>query len=135
MAIIAIDFDGTLADHKYPKIGHEIPLAVKTCRELQAAGHSLILLTMRSGDELRHAVEWCKERGLGGWYGVNENPSQDSWTESRKVYAHHYIDDAAVGCPLRQSEDRPQVDWVKVRRWLAKNGFLNKPVKKASNAD
>jgi hypothetical protein len=43
---------------------------------------------------------------------VNENPEQDTWTTSRKVYANCYVDDTAVGCPLVQPLDaRAYVDW------------------------
>jgi hypothetical protein len=120
--MIAVDFDGTLAEHRYPDIGAEVPGAVRWCKAFQAAGAKLILWTMRSGGEVRDkegfdplaaAVEWCRARGLEFW-GVNENPEQRSWTESPKAYAHIYIDDAAAGCPIRESPRagaRPFVDW------------------------
>lgn len=137
--IIAVDFDGTLAEHKYPKIGKQVPGAIETCLQLQECGHKLILLTMRSDDELEEAVEWCRNRGLSGWFGVNENPEQDEWTNSRKVYANHYIDDAAVGCPLVETDDRPYVDWSKVKAWLTKRGFFRmvsiQPIRTAGGAN
>lgn len=110
--IIAIDFDGTLVRHEYPDIGEEAPGAVDACHKLQNAGYRIILLTMRSGEYLREAVEWCQKRGITLW-GVNFNPDQHQWTDSAKVYAHYYIDDAAVGCPLISPDDdgRPYVDW------------------------
>lgn len=116
--IIAVDFDGTLAHHKFPKIGKPVPHAVRWCKKFQKAGARLILWTMRSdgqrsGDVLREAVEWCRERGLVFW-GVNENPEQD-WSSSCKAYAHIYIDDAAHGCPLKNGKDgRAYVDWAVV---------------------
>lgn len=111
--IIAVDFDGTLAVHKYPKIGEEVEGAIETCLELQKT-HKLILYTMRSGQTLDDAVKWCQERGLVFW-GVNENPEQKDWTDSPKVYAHIYIDDAAYGCPLNDvPNERPVVNWSKV---------------------
>lgn len=113
--IIAIDFDGTLVEHEYPCIGKEIPFAVNVCLYLQKQGHKLILLTMRSGKNLEEAVEWCKSKGINFW-AVNENPEQKSWTDSPKVYASIYIDDAALGCPLinGDSQRRSYVDWQKV---------------------
>jgi len=113
--IFAVDFDGTLAMHEYPGIGPEVPGAIDVLRGLQSNGHKIILYTMRSGEALRQAVDWVTERGIH-LYGANENPDQGSWTSSPKVYAHHYIDDAAVGCPLVYGEhNRPYVDWDKVR--------------------
>ena len=115
-AIFAIDFDGTLAEHRYPDIGQLVPHGIPTCLALQQAGHCLILLTMRADDELQDAVLWCRQYGLTDWFGINENPEQHKWTSSPKVYAHHYIDDAALGCPLTQphSGRRPYVNWVRV---------------------
>lgn len=110
---IAVDFDGTLCDHRYPDIGGDAPGAIRWLREFKAAGHRLLLWTMRSGKELDDAVAWCKERGVT-FDGINANPGQESWTQSPKVYAHAYIDDAAIGCPLREYPrcgSRPVVDW------------------------
>ena len=125
--IFAIDFDGTLSQHEYPKIGDEIPGAFDVLSELLNAGHQLVLWTMRSGKELKEAVEWCRARGVDFW-GENENPEQFEWTESPKAYAHIYIDDAALGCPLvyPPSDDRPFVDWPEVRKRLKKRGYLSK---------
>lgn len=30
--IIAVDFDGTIVEHRYPEIGREIPFAVETLK-------------------------------------------------------------------------------------------------------
>lgn len=118
--VICVDFDGTLAVHKYPKIGDVVPLAIETCLELQKLGHKLILFTMRDHDELDEAVSWCKEKGLEFW-GINENPDQHTWSESRKVYGNLYIDDAAYGCPLiNLVNEKPIVDWSKILE-LVKN--------------
>lgn len=123
--IIAIDFDGTLCEHKYPEIGNEVPLAFDTLKALQAKGHQLMLWTMRGNDEkkstLREALEWCAARGILFW-GVNKNPDQEKegWTNSNKQYANLYIDDAALGCPLLMPEGhtRPFVDWKSVWEFL-----------------
>jgi hydroxymethylpyrimidine pyrophosphatase-like HAD family hydrolase len=109
---IAIDFDGTCVTHDYPRIGKDIH-AVNVLKRLVANGHKLILNTMRSGKELDDAVNWFNEHNIE-LFGVNENPTQKSWTESPKVYAHMYIDDAAFGCPLLnvpELSDRPFVNW------------------------
>jgi hypothetical protein len=133
--IICVDFDGTLCDHRFPDIGGEVPGAFHWLKQFQAAGAKLILWTMRSDlrnpaddgkgptpgakadrDYLTAAVEWCRERGVEFW-GVNQNPQQHTWTSSPKQYAHIYIDDAALGCPLRdfpRMGSRPVVDWSRV---------------------
>lgn len=123
--VIAVDFDGTLAEHRFPEIGDEVPEAFHWLKLFQAAGAKLILWTMRSDGRtgecrandpvLTEAVEWCRERGVEFW-GVNTNPGQKGWTQSPKAYAHIYIDDAAFGCPLMKTEDgrRSFVDWSRV---------------------
>lgn len=124
--IIGIDFDGTLVDHQYPNIGEAVPGAVETCRALIAAGHKLILWTMRSGDTLYDAVTWCERAGIA-LYGQNVNPAQD-WSASPKAYCHVYIDDAALGCPLvsrgHMDGGRDWVDWPRVRKLLHDKGIL-----------
>mgnify|MGYP003397217719 FL=1 len=122
--IIALDFDGTVVSHEYPHIGEDIG-AVPVLKELVAAGHKLILFTMRSGKLLDDAVAWFERNGIE-LYAVNENPEQKSRTSSVKVHANIYIDDCALGCPIRYEEDirRPFVDWKKVREILAYNRVI-----------
>ena len=43
--IIAVDFDGTIVEHRYPRIGEEIPFAVDTLKLLQQEKHRLIRST------------------------------------------------------------------------------------------
>ena len=122
---IAIDFDGTCVTHDYPRIGKEIG-ATKVLKRLVEAGHKLILNTMRSDKELQDAVNWFKKNGIE-LYGVNENPTQKRWTNSPKVYAHMYIDDAAFGCQLINAPElsnRQFVDWDSVGRKLIQMGII-----------
>lgn len=118
--IVAVDFDGTVVKHEYPGIGEPVPGAIDVLREIQRAKHKIILLTMRDGDQLKEAVAYLQIRGVHPW-AVNHNPKQADWTSSPKVYAHVYIDDAALGCPLFRPnlEERAYVDWIAVREWLA----------------
>ena len=97
--IIAVDFDGTIVEHKYPKIGKTKLFAFETLIELQKQGHQLILWTYRSGKELDEAVEFCKNNGIE-FYAVNKNYPEELFKEesiSRKIYADIYIDDRNIG--------------------------------------
>lgn len=110
---LAIDFDGTLCEHRFPDIGREVPGAIEFLKKFKDAGAKLILWTMRSEETLQEAVDWCSKRGVT-FDGVNEGPGDRHWTNSPKVYAHIYIDDAAFGCPLTESKEmgaREMVDW------------------------
>lgn len=123
MAYIAIDFDGTITTHAYPAIGLDIG-AFTVLKKLQEAGHSLILFTMRHGKTLDEAVAYCKENGIE-FFGINENPDQD-WSDSRKVYAHLYIDDAALGAPtlVDYNTGRRYINWLLVASRLMQLGLI-----------
>lgn len=125
---IAIDFDGTCVTHEFPEIGKDIG-AVPILKALTEKGHKLILYTMRGKkgrDTMAEALAWFAERGIP-LAGANINKSQFFWTDSQKVYANLYIDDAALGCPLKYDEtlsDRPFVDWEVVEKMLIDRGIL-----------
>ncbi|MCZ8373075.1 hypothetical protein O6P32_10210 [Phocaeicola sp. KGMB11183] len=98
--IIAIDFDGTLVEHKYPEIGREIPFAFETLRRLQQDRHRLILWTVREGRLLDEALAFCRERGIE-FYAVNRDyPEEEKGANrhySRKLKADLFIDDRNLG--------------------------------------
>lgn len=117
---ICVDFDGTIVDHRFPEIGKPVPDAIKWLKRIHNAGGKIILYTMRSdgkmmGTLLTDAVDYLRSEGVE-LFGVNKNPTQESWTSSPKAYGEIYIDDAAFGCPLIKPKGfaRPCVDWKKV---------------------
>ena len=123
--IIAVDFDGTCVTHDYPNIGKDIG-AVPVLKELVENGHKIILYTMRWDKELKEAVQWFESNNIP-LFGINENLTQRKWTKSPKIYAHLYIDDAALGVPLILDEgmsNRPFVDWKEVKSLLQNTGVL-----------
>lgn len=123
---IAVDFDGTCVTHEYPNVGKDIG-AVPVLKKLVDAGHKIILNTMRSGNELADAIQWFIDNNIP-LFGINENPTQKTWTASPKVYAHLYIDDAALGCPLITNifiTKRPFVDWIEVEKQLKQMELIN----------
>ena len=84
--IIAVDFDGTIVEHKYPEIGRELPFAIETLKKLQQERHRLILWSVREGKLLQEAVDFCRERGLE-FYAVNSNYAEET-LESKIGRAH-----------------------------------------------
>lgn len=98
--IIAIDFDGTIVEHRYPSIGKELPFAIETLKKLTEEGHRLILWTVREGRLLEEAVAFCRERGLE-FYAVNRDyPEEEKGRNnhfSRKLKADLWIDDRNLG--------------------------------------
>lgn len=98
---IAVDFDGTIVEHRYPEIGEEIPFATDTLKMLIQDRHNLILWTVREGKLLDEAVEWCRKRGVE-FYAINREYPEETTTSnphySRKLSAiDMWIDDRNVG--------------------------------------
>ena len=133
---VVVDFDGTVVTHDFPRIGKDIG-AVPVLKKLVENGHKLILFTMRSdtseddnillkGSFLTEAVDWFKENDIE-LYGIQKNPTQDSWTRSPKAYGQLIIDDAALGCPIifdKTFHSRPFVDWKVVEKYLDLKGLI-----------
>lgn len=97
--IIAVDFDGTIVTHEYPRIGKEIPFAIDSLKKLQEDLHvRLILWTVREGRLLQEALDYCKSRGLE-FYAANSNYPEEKpdKIESRKLKADLFIDDRNLG--------------------------------------
>lgn len=96
---IAVDFDGTIVEHRYPEIGKELLFAFETLKALQKQKHLLILWTYRAGKELDEAVEYCRQNGVE-FYAVNKSyPEEefDGYYTSRKIEADIFIDDRNIG--------------------------------------
>ena len=95
---IAVDFDGTIVEHKYPEIGKEKPFAIQTLRTLQQEGNRIILFTSREGELLEDAVAYCHKKGLD-FFAVNSNQPADALfpRQTTKVIADVYIDDKNLG--------------------------------------
>lgn len=97
---IAVDFDGTIVEHRYPEIGKELPFATQTLKMLMNDRHKLILWSVREGKLLEDAVEWCRKRGVE-FYAVNKDYPEEDLTKSqnfsRKIKADVWIDDRNIG--------------------------------------
>ena len=127
---IVIDFDGTVVKNRYPAVGEDIG-AVPVLKKLVKNGHLLLLSTMRSHnsegeDTLQPALDWFKENDIP-LYGINENPSQKTWTASSKVFGNIYIDDAALGAPLKidNKDNSVFLDWSIASVYLYLQGCLS----------
>ena len=97
---IAVDFDGTIVEHRYPEIGKEVPFATQTLKMLIEDRHKLILWSVREGKLLEDAVEWCRQHGVE-FYAVNKDFPEEDLTKnqsfSRKLKADVWIDDRNIG--------------------------------------
>ncbi len=125
--IIAVDFDGTIVEHKYPAIGRELPFAIETLRKLQSDRHKLILWTVREGGLLEEALSFCRERGLE-FYAVNRDYPEEERDRnnhfSRKLKADVFIDDRNLG---------GLPDWGTIYRMIKQNKTWNDLLAEAEN--
>lgn len=98
MLRIAVDFDDTIVENAYPKIGKPKLFAFETLIALQKKGFRLILWTVRTGKVLDEAVEFCKQNGIE-FYAVNKNYPEEVFDSNtaRKIEADIFIDDRNVG--------------------------------------
>ena len=112
--IIAVDFDGTLCNYDFPKIGNQDPhheQLMKILINLRKKGHKLILWTNRGDNDeyksLTEAIQWCKERGLE-FDSINQNlPNQKKLSGySPKIMADYYIDDKCLEFNTNINKDK-----------------------------
>ena len=93
--IIAVDFDGTLCENKWPDIGEPNLELINYLKEEREKGNKIVLWTCRTGDLLIKAIRWCDKQGLI-FNAVNNNVPEILEvfdTDSRKIFANEYIDD------------------------------------------
>ena len=96
--VIAIDFDGTIVDLAFPKVGAIKQDAAKYINMLYDEGHEIVINTCRAGKYEGDAEAMLKEHGIQYHY-INCNMpwmiefySQDC----RKISADLYIDDKCL---------------------------------------
>ena len=93
--IIAVDFDGTLAEEKYPYIGQPNLKLINKLISCRKNGDKVILWTCRDSTELESAINWCRDYGLE-FDAINDNIPEvvEAWQSNpRKIFANVYIDD------------------------------------------
>ncbi len=97
--IIAVDFDGTLVEDKFPEIGAPITDVWNSIREEQLMGSKIILWTCRNGKALEDAVRFATEYMGFHFDAINENLDEVKILyggDTRKIFADEYWDDKAV---------------------------------------
>ena len=123
---IAVDFDGTIVEERYPEIGAERPFATDTLKMLMRDQHRLILWTVREVKLLEDAVNWFRERGVE-FYAINKDypEEKEQWNEhfSRKIKADIWIDDRNIG---------GLPDWGQIYQMISQGVTWQKLVKEAS---
>lgn len=111
---VAIDFDGTLITDAWPQCGVDMPGGAEVIAWLLSQGARIIIWTCRTEkqcppgapwSDIQYVHDWLKDHGfrwdLGIRILVNDNFSdireKFNHSESRKVFAHVYVDDKNLG--------------------------------------
>lgn len=113
---IAVDFDGTIVEHKYPEIGEERPFATDTLKMLINDRHRLILWTVREGRLLDEAINWCRERGVE-FYAVNREYPEE--TKNNNQYYSRKLNSVDVWIDDRNIGGLP--DWGTIYRMISRH--------------
>ena len=80
---IAVDFDGTIVEDRYPSIGQEQPFATDTLKMLIKEGHRILLWTVREGKFLEDAVNWLQNfKNLAKKHSLLETGGLDTHQEN-----------------------------------------------------
>ena len=123
--VLAVDFDGTIVEDRYPEIGKPLPFAIDTLKRLNADGHRIVLWTFRHGRPLRNAVEFLESQGVQ-LYAVNQSFPEESEQldgDSRKIHADWFIDDRNIGGFLgwgvvyQQISQKPLPEVPQKKKW------------------
>lgn len=114
--IIAVDFDGTIVEHKFPEIGELKKDAKEVINKLYDDGYYIIIWTCRAGYQLIDMVNFLKEKEIK-YHKVNENAPFEmiGFKPSPKIFANIYIDDANL-------DSLPE--WTKIYRRITGKFFV-----------
>lgn len=96
--IIAVDFDGTLVEDKFPDIGKKRESVWNAMKHARERGAKIILWTSRDHHNLDAAVEYCRQQGFE-FDAINENLKECREmfdNDTRKVFANEYWEDKAI---------------------------------------
>ncbi len=102
--IIAIDFDGTIVEHKFPEIGPLKPNVKEVIHRLWDEGHKIIIWTCRTSQNTfpgKQSTIFDVRNFLDSedipHHTINHNIPENPFQPSPKVYADVYIDDRQLG--------------------------------------
>ena len=96
---LSIDFDGTIVEVDYPRIGKLKPNVVKIINKLYEEGHSIIINTCRAGIYEGDCYKFLQDNNIPYHY-INSNLPEDIekfGQDCRKISADLYIDDKNLG--------------------------------------
>ena len=129
---IYLDFDGTVVEHDYPRIGKLNPYALEVIKKLQDVGHTIILNTMRvefNDGTLEEAIDFINLNEEIAGINISrytENKIHPRRWNLDKIESEIYIDDIAANIPLIKASmvNGFMVDWAKIESQLMAKGLM-----------
>ena len=131
--IIYLDFDGTVVEHYYPKIGAPNPHALRVIAKLQNKGYKIILNTYRADlndGSIEEALNYLNDSGeiepVREHLAIKLTPPKfdiDVALTNKELY----IDDISEGIPIRRNKSLEygiMVDWIELERILLNCNIL-----------
>lgn len=112
---LAIDFDDTIVNSKWPAIGTLKPFAKEVINELyEDYNCDIIIWTCRENKELQDVIEFLAENNIK-YTTINDNTPEilSHWSNlnCRKVFADLYIDDRSIFAEL-------PINWLQVKEYV-----------------
>lgn len=90
----AFDFDGTMVENEFPRIGNQCPKTIEMIKTLYSELRNIIIIwTCRDNNLLLKMKEYLIDEKIPYDF-INENPLFK--TNSPKIFAHKYYDDRAI---------------------------------------
>lgn len=127
---IYLDFDGTVVEHRFPKIGKYNDGAIEVIKKLQGANHQIVLNTYRAdvGDEsLNEAIRHLNKLDVNSFLVQPSKIHPISFDmEFFKAKGYMFIDDQCPGTPLKDAEMTTfglMVDWFELDKILTKHNI------------
>jgi ribonucleotide monophosphatase NagD (HAD superfamily) len=105
--IIAVDFDGTLVEHRYPEIGVLKTGALEAMKAFKKDGHKIVIWTCRAGKEEMAVRQFLIQNDIP--FDSINTPAPGTDLGTRKIYADVYIDDKGI---------RFEDNWDEMRRLI-----------------
>lgn len=96
--IIAFDFDGTITKtNEYPNFGKVREYSAETIQVIREAGAKVVIWTCRDSEDIQPLCDFLKNNGIE-CDSINSSIEFAPFPyESRKIYAHMYVDDRGFG--------------------------------------
>lgn len=123
--IIAIDFDGTICEVSYPKVGDERVGAKEYINKLYEEGYGIVINTCRSQRAAVLAMDFLDKRSIKYHYFNTNFPHliELYGNDCRKISADVYIDDKCL-FEIPTWEEKYKI--IKTKFPTAKRGHLTK---------